>query len=98
MPKAVPIPAPDDDDPNQMLKPLEVMRILQIGRPTADRLVKTGQIPGIIVSGSEKQRWRVRRSVLDAWIKKTEKKGGSHGLAIKPSPAGKRNKPRKEEK
>src|SRR5262249_33189977 len=92
MPKGIPIPPPDDNDPLQVLSPIEIMRILRVGRSQIDRLVATGQLRSVTVSqGLNKRRYRVRRSVLEAWIKKTEK-GGSKDDS-RPSCVGPRSWP-----
>src|SRR5215813_11814108 len=75
MTKPCPPPPPKDGDPLQLLTPHEIQGLLRCGRATVDRLAAIGAFPTVTVSeGKRKHSYRVRRSVLEAWIKKTEKK------------------------
>lgn len=56
-----------DDDP--WMSPTDIAAELSVSREYAGRLLHTGEIPGVVNTGSgERARLRVRRSDLLAWL------------------------------
>lgn len=57
----------------KLLKPKDLVEILGISRGFVTELLRSGEIPAIIVrSGQRKTTFRIRESALEAWLKKRE--------------------------
>lgn len=60
----------EPEDPDRYMSTVEVAELLNVSRSHAHRLLRTGEIPGVIdtSSGTERKTPRVRRSDLLAWV------------------------------
>ncbi len=69
LPKGAPEQTPGSD----FLTVDEVAKILRVHRRTIVQLLLSGQLPGFRVG----RQWRVRRSVLSAWIEEQDKRAAT---------------------
>jgi len=72
-----------DEDPPELMTVKETAEYLRIPLPTVYYLVQRGQLPAIQIGG----RWRIKRSLLDRDILKTDEGGQPTVLVVDDDPA-----------